>query len=169
MMSISLREPYLFDLPIGASALGLSLSAYLSQLGRAPRRRLVLARAPVRNQYLRRLRGPRRGSRLLRLSVAGPRRLPGRQRLHVVVLDQAEPPDVTTATARSCPPRASTCNFPPSKAWAASPGPSSTRRAGCLSPDLQPPGRHRQAVLHLPRPLRHRHRVDTRLRAVLRR
>ena len=47
MMSISLREPYLFDLPIGAGATGYLSIAYLSQLGRTPRRRPVLAGAPV--------------------------------------------------------------------------------------------------------------------------
>ncbi len=92
MMSISLREPYLFDLPIGANASGYLLPAYLSQLGRTSRRRLVFVGAPVRNQHLRRHRGPRRRGRLLRLSIAGSRRLPGRERFHVVGLDQAESP-----------------------------------------------------------------------------
>ena len=43
------------------------------------------------------------------------------------------------------------------------------RRGANLHPDIQPPGRHRQAVLHVARPFRDRDRIDADLRAILRR
>ena len=115
MMSVSLREPYLFDLPIGASGSGYLFSRIYPNwderrgggsfsLGRQFGTSIyadVAARAEEVDFF--------------GYQIAGPRRLPGRQRLHLVVLASSRASGSTTATARSWPPRASTCNSRPSK------------------------------------------------------
>ena len=89
-MSISLREPYLFDLPIGASGSGyLSSRIYPNWDERRGGGSFSLGRQFGTMIYSDVTRA-RRGSRLLRLSIAGTRQLPGRQRLYLVVFTQAE-------------------------------------------------------------------------------
>ena len=134
MMSVSLREPYLFDLPIGASASGyLSQRIYPNWDERRGGGSFSLGRQFGTSIYSD-VSDARRRSRLLRLPIAGSRQLPGRQRLHVVVLAQAE------LAARQSPVRQPQqpvhghqgpvpAALDRTRLGAASPGPSSTRRA----------------------------------------
>ena len=111
LMQVSLREPYLFDLPIGAGGSGYLFQRIYPNWDERRGGGSVHARPPDRHQHVRRSRGLRRGGRLLRLSFARSGRLPGGQRLDPAVRHQAQPAVSTTATTRSCRPRGSTCKF----------------------------------------------------------
>ena len=89
----------------------LPVPAYLSQLGRAARRRPVLARPPVRHQDLRRRRRP--GPRRSTSSAIGrrPRPITWRPAASPRCSRSSRASGSTTATTRSCPPRGSTFNF----------------------------------------------------------
>ena len=132
---VSLREPYLFDLPIGAGVAGYWFSRiYPNWDERRGGGRFSLGRQ-FGTQHLRRRRRPHRGRQLLRLPRPPPPPTTWPPAGHIdPVLAPARASGSTTATTRSWPPRASTPSSPSSKAGARSPGPSSTPRGGPTSP-----------------------------------
>ena len=135
MFQVSLREPYLFDLPIGAGGSGLLVHTVFIPTGTsgaaAARFRWDASSAPAST--------PTAALRAEEVDFFGyrtpaPAPIPGRQRRPRSCLDQVPASGSTTATTRSWPPRVSTPSSPPSRAGAHSPGPSSTPRGAFTSP-----------------------------------
>ena len=170
-MSVSLREPYLFDLPIGASASGyLSSRIYPNwderrgggsfSLGRQFGT-MIYSDVSMRAEEV----------DFFGYRIAGSCELPGRERLHVAVLAQAELADRQSEVREPEQPvhgHQGSVHSALDRARLGQFHLDQVRRGGsCLSSDRKPPGRHGQTVLHLPRALRDRNRDDSHLRALL--
>ena len=136
---VSLREPYLFDLPIGAGVAGYWFNRFYPDwnerrgggrfsLGRQFGTSIyadVAARIEDINFY--------------GFQHPGSRRLPGGQRATRPCSRSGRASGSTTATPRSWPTRGSTSSSRSSRAGGPSPGPSSTPRAGPTSPPAAAP------------------------------